>query len=278
MFSREGITQKVHPFPPPSGKDISSIVIDSGNVRIWYAFNALDINKTETYDDLQCLEIGSHISKYYSYFVQNSDSLCVEWSKKHKNAQGIPNWLGPIGKESYWSEYRYSEYFTDFAENTFIEYARMPTYLNRSNCWYSETIPVQDWEIREDTVTIVGYLCQKATCRFRGRNYITWFSSDIPINNGPWKFGGLPGLILKVYDTDQEYQFEFVKIEYFKNKYPISKYNDYKYYTKIEREKLLKFQKDIHEDYIKVAGLIPGKNWRDTYKPEKIVYRPLELE
>ena len=38
-------------------------VIDSGNVRIWYALNATDIKKQETYDDLQRLEIGTHTSK-----------------------------------------------------------------------------------------------------------------------------------------------------------------------------------------------------------------------
>lgn len=53
----------------------------------------------------------------------------------------------------------------------------------------------------------------KATCTFRGREYTAWFCVDIPISNGPWKFGGLPGLILKVYDKDHLFVFESIEIE-----------------------------------------------------------------
>ncbi|MDR2651853.1 MAG: hypothetical protein LBC68_06010 [Prevotellaceae bacterium] len=36
--------------------------------------------------------------------------------------------------------------------------------------------------------------------------------SDIPIDNGPWKFGGLPGM--KVYDNDKKFVFECIGIQY----------------------------------------------------------------
>ena len=54
----------------------------------------------------------------------------------------------------------------------------------------------------------MGYPCQKATATFRGRDYEAWFTPEIPVNDGPWKFFGLPGLILKV--TDAENIFSFV--------------------------------------------------------------------
>jgi len=59
----------------------------------------------------------------------------------------------------------------------------------------TEKIPPQQWEIMNDTLTIMGYLCQKAVSTFRGRNHIAWFTSEIPVNDGPWKLYGLPGLI-----------------------------------------------------------------------------------
>jgi len=65
-----------------------------------------------------------------------------------------------------------------------------------------ETVPPMEWEIFPDTMTILGYLCFKATTIFRGRNYIAWFTMDIPINEGPWKIYGLPGLILRLEDAD----------------------------------------------------------------------------
>jgi GLPGLI family protein len=259
---------------PPFPKDVSNITtIDSANIRVWYALNAEDISKPETYDDMQRLEIGAHLSKYYSYFVYNSDSLCTDWGKKHKGTQSAPNWMGPRGKDSNWSEYYFSEYFKDFTNNVITEYARMPR--NIPNYQYSENIPSQNWKIQADTLTVRGYLCQKAICQFRGREYIAWFTPDIPINNGPWKFGGLPGLILKIYDDDNQYIFECIRVENHKKKYPIKIY-DYKNYMKIDRHKLLKLQKEVNENYFKVAGWVLINN---SSKPrQEVPYHPIELE
>ena len=57
------------------------------------------------------------------------------------------------------------------------------------------------------------FACQRARTQFRGRIYDVWFTTDIPISNGPWKFQGLPGLILEAYDEKREIQFLFDKIE-----------------------------------------------------------------
>lgn len=66
------------------------------------------------------------------------------------------------------------------------------------------------WQIIGETDTIIGHVCQKALITYAGRNYRAWFTLDIPINDGPWKFWGLPGLILKV--TDDQELFEWVGI------------------------------------------------------------------
>jgi GLPGLI family protein len=261
------------PVATPLPRNISNMgTIDSGNIRILYALNAADINNPETYDDLQRLEIGKYLSKYYSYFIYNSDSLCTEWSKKHPNAASLPNRMGVHGKQKYgWSEYYYSEYFKDFSNNTLTEYARMPAYMQNYNCQYSEILPTYDWKIRDDTLIVAGYLCQKAECSFRGRNYIAWFTVDIPVNNGPWKFGGLPGLIMKIYDSDKLYIFECIKVETYKKRYPVKIY-DYNSYVEIDRKKLLNLQKNIKEDFFQLLGITSKSKY------SKIPYHPLELE
>ncbi|WP_044265447.1 GLPGLI family protein [Bacteroides timonensis] len=247
-------------------------VVDSCNIRILYALNADDINNPNTYVDLQRLEIGNHVSKYYSHFIFNNDSLCTEWATKYSYYKSVPSYLGPLGKKKYrWSEYKYSEYFKDHQTKTLTEYSRMP-HLVRPNYKYSEHMPIQEWKIQNDTLSVNGFLCQKAICHFRGRDYIAWFTTDIPINAGPWKFSGLPGLILKIYDTKHIYTFECVKIE--NGKFAIRKYN-FTNYKSIERKKLLKLQKKLNENYF---GIVGGEMPNGGKMPDPISYEPLELE
>ena len=52
-----------------------------------------------------------------------------------------------------------------------------------------------------------------AVSDFRGRTWIAWFASEIPISDGPWKFNGLPGLIMEVYDAKKHFHFSLVGIE-----------------------------------------------------------------
>lgn len=256
-------------------RNISNMnIVDSGNIRILYALNATDINNSKTYDDLQRLEIGTHLSKYYSLFIYSSDSLTTEWilnhpnPKKHGDAIENSHAVWVLGKDERWSEYYWSDYFKDFSKNVLSEYSRMPLYV--PNYHYSENLPVQDWVIHDDTLTVVEYLCQKATCRFRGRDYTAWFTTEMPINNGPWKFGGLPGLILKIYDNDKLYTFECIGIENHKQKYYIRMF-PIELYKPTKREKLLKLQKESHENYRRVIGN------NETISKNR-VYHALELE
>lgn len=80
-------------------------------------------------------------------------------------------------------------------------------------CMVSDTFGTILWQIVPSVQKeIGGFTCEKAIGHFRGRDYEAWFTSDIPITSGPFKFGGLPGLILEVYSTDQRVQFLFNSI------------------------------------------------------------------
>jgi len=76
---------------------------------------------------------------------------------------------------------------------------------------YEEELISQNWLLKEDTIIIAGYMCQRAECRWRGRDWTAWFTPEIPISEGPWKFMGLPGLIVKLHDTKRHYEFELAK-------------------------------------------------------------------
>mgnify|MGYP000039946796 FL=1 len=91
--------------------------------------------------------------------------------------------------------------------------------LGRDQYSYEEDRKI-DWKILPETVKIGEYSTQKAETFFGGRKWYAWFSQDIPFQDGPYKFKGLPGLIIKVEDAKGDYSFdlkETKKIEFFPN-------------------------------------------------------------
>ncbi|WDF45976.1 GLPGLI family protein [Chryseobacterium sp. KACC 21268] len=55
-----------------------------------------------------------------------------------------------------------------------------------------------------------GKRLQKAEVFFRGRKWNAFFDAEIPINAGPYKFYGLPGLIVEIYDDRRDYNFKLI--------------------------------------------------------------------
>ncbi len=116
---------------------------------------------------------------------------------------------------------------------------------------HDEPLPKIDWKIEKEQKKIGNFMCQKATTRFRGRNYTAWFAPEIPISAGPWKLHGLSGLILEAYDDTKEIQFLFESIQYpaevgeiepkYENMGEKITFKDYKFYycTKEGRQELL---------------------------------------
>lgn len=73
-----------------------------------------------------------------------------------------------------------------------------------TNIGYSEELKF-NWNILNDKQKIGEYNTQKATMEFGGRKWTAWFSTDIPFQDGPYKFFGLPGLIVKIEDDEKNY-------------------------------------------------------------------------
>lgn len=78
---------------------------------------------------------------------------------------------------------------------------------------YDEDMPKLDWELTDSVTNVLGYECQGARCRFRGRDWTVFYTEDIPLSDGPWKFYGLPGLIMKASDGKGHYSFECIGIK-----------------------------------------------------------------
>ena len=77
-----------------------------------------------------------------------------------------------------------------------------------------EKTETPDWQMVPDsTREVLGYQCQLATARFKGRQWSAWYTEDIPLDEGPWKLRGLPGLVLSAYDAQRQYIFEGAGLE-----------------------------------------------------------------
>lgn len=85
-------------------------------------------------------------------------------------------------------------------------------YLLNEEVLCAEKFPLMNWELESETKLISNFLCSKAITYFRGRNYIAWYTVDLPIQVGPWKFNNLPGAILQVYDETNNYSWSAIKI------------------------------------------------------------------
>ena len=102
---------------------------------------------------------------------------------------------------------------------------------------YTES-PEFNWKITNEKIKIGEYNCIKAELYYAGRHWIAWFTTDVEINEGPYKFKGLPGLIVKISDDKFYYSFyltyikknSFVENDLFKE----NNLNKYKEVTKVE--------------------------------------------
>lgn len=68
------------------------------------------------------------------------------------------------------------------------------------------------WKIYSEKDIYLGYSIQKASTEFGGRKWTAWFTTEIPVQDGPYKFHGLPGLILKLNDSENEFMYKMKSI------------------------------------------------------------------
>lgn len=193
-------------------------VLDNAYLKCQYQHSYLkDTLDVATYDDLFILQIGKNISKFYSYYTFQADSLA-------KTPDGNKVWKEIFNKSlenfnRHRDRNRFLNSFPRARSGTFV-YKNYPKGaititdgVIGERVIYQDTLNAQQWQITDSVKTILGYECQKAVCHFRGRHWTVWFTPDVPISDGPWKFGGLPGLIMEAYDRGKQYYFVIVGIE-----------------------------------------------------------------
>jgi GLPGLI family protein len=160
-----------------------------------YLKDTNDITETK---DLMILQVTYGMSKFWSYRSLQVDSLIRTATLDQVRA----NPKRYSGGET-WTIYK------NYPQGKFT----VTDKISRDWFLYEEDVPEQEWTLDDvETKEILGYRCRRAECDFRGRHYIAWYSDSIPVADGPWKFSGLPGFILEVYDSGEQYKFTLVGI------------------------------------------------------------------
>lgn len=138
-------------------------------------------------------------------------------------------------------------------ENLFRDYSIGKTIVHQlygMELWeLREDIEKPVWEIQDSTINILGFDCIKAVADFRGRKWTAWFAPDIPLPEGPWKLCGLPGTILRAYDSKDHYRYEATYIDT-KNPGSVDYFNYRSRMPIRDRRKGLMFRRKVmHSNY-----------------------------
>lgn len=137
--------------------------------------------------------------------------------------------------------------------------------------FYNETFKNFSWQLSNTYEVFKGVSFPIAYVSFRGRKYKALYANEIPYSDGPYKFYGLPGLIVKISDEKEEVIFEMEGIEYYQNTVALINLNKPQ---KVTREVLRKLKMDDYLNPFTVAeNLGPKITVDDAYKAETIAKR-----
>jgi GLPGLI family protein len=251
---------------------VSAQNTDSALLKVFYEFNfATDsLSPSNKKKDVLVLEIGKYSSKCYSYKKFQTDSAMISDLERSKALGNIS-----IDARKYDMGGMSQQFYKNYSKNTITVTDR----ILRTTYLYIDSLNLFQWQIMTDTTTILNYSCQKATCTFRGRNYIAWFTPQIPLNEGPLKFGELPGLILRLKDSKDNFEFNCISLENLRKKEPID--FSVQKSLKITRQKYMDVIKIMNDDPVGFAqsqgAPIFMVNGQPPHIPKR-TFNPIELE
>ncbi len=126
------------------------------------------------------------------------------------------------------------------------------------------------WQLHQEMKEYNGYKLQKATTDFGGRSWNAWFSNEINIKEGPYKFRGLPGLIFILEDSDQNFIYKVIHNEKLAADYDTKEFLETHYgkpAIPISNEKFNKYVENIYQnptrmfsEKVKNGGNVSFKN------------------
>ena len=188
-------------------------VYDTANLLIWYRMYFWDQNHAERLRDFRTVYVGKNgYRKDCSWAVEELERRLQEDSVDRADILADKSYLS-VGHfyPMDWVMQPDGKYTCLFR----LAFLDVPMVIE-----YEEPAAKFAWELLPETDSVGGYLCQKAETEYRGREYEAWYCPAIPVDGGPYVFGGLPGLIIRVVDKRGDYSWEMRGLE--KGRWPVA--------------------------------------------------------
>ncbi|HQB78591.1 MAG TPA: GLPGLI family protein [Tenuifilaceae bacterium] len=165
-----------------------------------YSFQRDSLSKGTPSFQSMMLQVGQQFSRFSPHRDIVADSILCDKTKK----VSINDVLAATGNSKISNLCKYNIYKDYPSKGSAV----FTSFLNRNDRYIVKQKLAFDWNIASESDTIImGYQCNMATTFFAGRLYKAWFTQQIPLPEGPYKFGGLPGLIVKISDSKNQHVF-----------------------------------------------------------------------
>ena len=234
-------------------------------------------NSESIQNETMVLFIGDKISRFSSEGQYMADSIKEAYKDRERTQQSFDEMRSkmPMSALNFYVFKRQNSAQVSFTEK-----------IVKDNYRYTQDIDDLNWEILPETKEVAGFVAQKAKASFSGRDYTAWFTTEIPISEGPYKFRGLPGLILKISDNNGYYNFKLNGFKELNDEISIE--FEPEDYLEVSRERFLQIKQEYAENpFIKMEnsgitmGFQPGekeKLLREHREELKKENNPIELE
>lgn len=251
--------------------DFPTILLDSANIIVSYKLDwkqdTNDLNRIR--HEKMTLLIGKEVSLFMSY---NFYQLRLIGRKAEKEGR-LDDFLNSEEITNLRTRFSYSIYKNYPKGKITYTDKVLPAFLK-----YEENFDLFKWQLSDQVDTINGYFAHCAYTNYGGRRWVAWYAPDIPLSDGPYKFRGLPGLILMLYDDQKHYTFTFDEIVRPKEVITLE-YLDIDW-VKTKRIEFLKAESNFKNDIISRAKETGADNVSQRLAAQNLSRRnnPIELK
>ena len=174
---------------------------DSIVFKVNYIYTFKDAKERKSGTDEMVLEIGRQYTAFHSRWKVERSRIYQQYRHETTDQQLARTANMPRSKTFY-------SFYTDYPEKGVTT-----TSYNSFNIFEcEERIEPIDWKYLDGDSVILGHDCLKAEGIFRGHKWTVWFTPDVPMEYGPWKLRGLPGLILYAEHDSGFFKYEAIEL------------------------------------------------------------------